>query len=194
LKKLLKNLFAGAALLVSAFVAPMASGATFVYDAQQQAIIMDGEINPGDFSLFLGTVTKHIDETKYIIVTSPGGDFISSLLIGQYVHVAGINTVASGECYWGCAFIWLGGKRKLIDIDTDDYVGIHMPYLTTWAGFIVQADDHEKKIVEDYLKDMGLPKRAIEEIKATPGGPTTVLYITTARAESWGVTVLPYGR
>lgn len=193
----LKNLFY--VLLTSLlFLFPITvSAADFTF--ADDTIIMSGEIQNYDYeNKFLPLATNHIGQVKFLYLAgSPGGAFADSLEIGMYVHDANIAAVVGQPCYSGCAFIWLGAKTRLYDLDKDanPVVGIHMPYSIDWAHRVWQADDQMKRIVKMYLeKTAALPPAAVKMIMATPGGPTTNLNIDGQLAMDWNLGALPYGR
>ena len=147
-----------------------------------------GELANQDYDKFYEIMAYHGDEIKDVWITSIGGSYNDGLLIGTDVKSLGLNTIALGECYSACAYIWLAGaNRQVFEHNPEDltFIGIHMP---------AYVKDPSKPIpqwilrkTEWYLDLLELPESAKVEILATPN--EKMLLLGPNRMKSWGLTV-----
>jgi hypothetical protein len=93
-------------------------------------ITIVGSIAKGDDERFVGAITA---QTKTVFLTSPGGDFTTSLKIARHVRVQELETVVGhyAVCSSGCAIIWFAGVKRRIMIG--GRIGVHSAATTIVA-------------------------------------------------------------
>lgn len=135
-------------------------------------LLINGAIADEDYFKFITELDKNDKAFDEIMINSPGGAFLDGLLIGMDVSAIGIPVTVVGECHSSCAWIWLASPKKSVfklNKDGTALVSIHMP----GVGGISQDDDAQPDELPDwlnakidfYLKSVGLPEMAAEEIK-----------------------------
>jgi hypothetical protein len=93
-----------------------------------------GEIVAGDDKVFEQKVANIHPALPYLVIvalSSPGGDFVPAVNIGEFIHSHGWGTyVPSGTlCTSSCAVIWLaGGDRRSIEGAPGVSIGFHAVY------------------------------------------------------------------
>ena len=165
------------------------------------AILISGEITPGDYLQF----QKSIANGKYIpskvILRSPGGDVNEALQIGRLVRELYIETEAPFHadnragclehpdlkpqmrrptecvCASACFFIYVAGVPR-----NDAYVGIHRFYLNPEVNTNLSLQESIiwtraiREPVVRYLQEMGVPSKYVDIMFATSSreiyGPT----------------------
>lgn len=197
----LKTLAAAVALSISLlFVTGVTTshGMDFKFNPKTAELTMSGTIEPGDFiKKFLPVVLPNINKIIYVVLESPGGALNDGIAMGDFINKMKYNTVSSMGCYSACAYIWLAGDHRFVDIKNGTAIGFHMPYQNDWA-YMVPAGPDTVKSLEKYFRETGIPEDMIRAIEATPGGPDEdkwpMLMLTFDLADRWGLNVLYYMR
>lgn len=95
---------------------------TSTNDNGVQIIEINGEIKPGDFSIFR---SAYLGSKALVVVSGPGGSAIDSLSIGELIARNKLMTLVeeNKECYSGCAIIWISGASRSMGMNSK--VGFH---------------------------------------------------------------------
>ncbi len=146
------------------------------------AIMIEGEIKPGDYIKFINVFLENDHRNYKVILKSPGGDFLEALKIGRLIHALKLTTSApektqvkmyeihdsaNNVCASSCFFIFVAGAQRFGEI-----VGIHRPYLPKDAYRKLNMDEASqthlkvRHMVEDYLEDVDVPLSYVERIMA----------------------------
>lgn len=68
---------------------------------------------------------------KIVLITSKGGDLDTAIHIGKELREAKLTTQIHGTCESACAFIFIGGTRRIVQINSvsskASRLGIHQP-------------------------------------------------------------------
>lgn len=150
------------------------------------AIMIEGEIKPGDYLKFVNTFLDNRGRNYGVILYSPGGDFTEALKIGRLIHALKLTTRAPDKirfepyeiknasnklCASSCFFMFVAGAQRFGEI-----VGIHRPYLSKSAYQQLSMDDAGKthavvrQMVETYLKELDVPLSYVDRIMAIDSG------------------------
>jgi len=180
-----------------------------------RAIIIEGEIEQGDFDKFIKIVRDNQGLICCVSIFSPGGDFNEAMKIGRAMRALELSSMVpmrdpSGKAFCEdddvlgqpkepknctCAsagfFIHIGAVHR-----GGTFVAVHRPYLDK-AQFSKLSQDQAKKEFEslqkrarDYMQEMGVPKHIQEEILGIPSDRALVLDEKTVKTYFWGD--LPY--
>jgi hypothetical protein len=142
------------------------------------AIILSGLIGPDDAETF--KVRAHLFPGKAMaILSSPGGNLLTALAIGEFIRLRGWSTYVSDECDSACALIWLGGTQRLMTSDAK--IGFHAASINGEETGLGNA------VLGTYLNKIGLSYGAV--IYATQAGPYDITYLTPSEAKRVGIDV-----
>jgi hypothetical protein len=131
-----------------------------------------------------------------VALDSPGGDVAASIEIGRLMRDQKITAAidSSAKCVSACVFVLAGAIQRKIK----GAVGIHRPYFTTTGNSTANSPDaviHNYrdllKRVRDYLTDMGVAPRLLDEMLRIE--PNDVRYLTRTELESYGLGEGPPG-
>lgn len=68
---------------------------------------------------------------KIVLITSGGGDLDAAIHIGREIREAKLTTQVHGTCESACAFVFIGGVRRIVQVDStsskSSRLGIHQP-------------------------------------------------------------------
>ena len=148
------------------------------------SIVIDGKIEPGDFSKFKKIFDATIKSNSVIMgveLSSFGGDVFEAMKIGDFIRNNYMTTVAPTKssdgikCSWGgkkdctcnssCFLIWAAGVRRQGNI-----LGLHRPYFKKKHFVGLSPSDAEIKykgmssVVKKYLQLMDIPNDIIEKM------------------------------
>ena len=156
--------------LLVAFIFMMSR--SFVFAAQIReiegsltpTIEISGEIKRGDLEA-LASVAVKAQGLRNVILSSPGGDVVEAIRIGELIRSLRLLTLVDGRgsCASACFFIWINGQYRSRWLGKG-IIGLHRPYLTV-------IDNDEKSIarqsflmkyVRVYLEDRQIPRRIID--------------------------------
>ena len=89
---------------------------------------MSGIIEIGDSKRLYELVKKHPDTKKMVFHNSLGGNYGESLIMSFIIRDHGIDTyvLRGSKCVSGCAFAWVGGKRRVLQ--DGGTILFHRPY------------------------------------------------------------------
>ena len=146
------------------------------------AIVIIGEIAPGDANEFLGVVADTKD--AIVFLNSDGGNAIEGLALAKLIKKLGYATAVIGEfrCMSACALIWIGGKTRIMSKSA--LVGFHSVY--TDQG--VSSDGNA--IYGAFYGQLGLSDSAIRYLTSAP--PNGFNQVTLDTAPLLDIAVLPW--
>jgi hypothetical protein len=125
-----------------------------------------------------------------VALDSLGGDVAASIEIGSLMRDQNITATisSSAKCVSACVFVLAGASQRKIK----GAVGIHRPYFTTMGNSTANSPDaviHNYrelvKQVRDYLTDMGVAPRLLDEMLRIE--PNDVRYLTRTELEAYGL-------
>jgi hypothetical protein len=182
-----KFLFAG--LLVASFVQASSAATIQSFPADKNdksnAVVISGEIVDGDLEKFTNAIKKlNFNKPIMVLLDGPGGSFLEGIDIGRIINKQQMNTVAVGECASACAYIWLAGKRAIIDTDKQARVGFHSPYYVDKFGN-KKSDNSASAILGAYLKEIGAGYGLI--FYATSVDGDSIKWLTESSAKELGL-------
>lgn len=155
-----------------------ADAAQYCYDKSNKTLYVRGDIVNGDAKKIKGAIDSFSPEI--VSITSTGGDAIDGFSIGKHIFQKKIKTHVSDYCFSACAFMWLAGKERLIDITKNTRIGVHAPYDTKTN----KIDSYARKITEEYLFDIGIKKIVTLEI-LTYQGRESLLVLDPNKMKEW---------
>jgi hypothetical protein len=173
-------------------------------------IVIEGNIEPGDFETFVRIVRENQGEVSSIRIFSPGGDFYEAMKIGRAMRAFELGSIVpmrdslgrpsctddfSGQkpndpknctCAGAGFFIHIGGVNH-----AGSFLSVHRPYIENGKfGKLSQAD--AKKTFEllqdsarDYMQEMGVPKHIQEEVLGTSSDNALILDEKTVKTYFW---------
>lgn len=120
-----------------------------------------------------------------VLFHSPGGHAAAGILIGRAIRHKRFSTVvpATAYCVSACALAWLGGAPRLMAEGAR--IGFHTAYAL--HGGRAMRHGAANAHVARYLRQLGLPSRAIAQIiRPEPHG---MYWLTRRTARDIGITV-----
>jgi len=150
-----------------------------------------GDVRANQF--YLGSL-----QANQLYLASPGGDLTEAMKIGRLVRALKLHTVvpsrpddprtfdvmvtehnlkepkANYTCASACFFIFVAGVERTADLGSDAILGIHKPYLSasdlkSQSGEqAISSANQVRAIVENYLKEMGVPTKYADVMFSTP--------------------------
>ncbi len=158
------------AALATMLIAAPAVAADFT--VTNNKLLINGEIADEDYFKFVTALDGNDKAFDEIMISSPGGAFLDGLLIGMDVSAIGIPVTVVDQCHSSCAWIWLASPKKSVfklSQDGSALISIHMPGR---GGVSQDSTDQPDELpdwlnakIDFYLKSVGLPEAAAEEIK-----------------------------
>ena len=160
--------------------------------------VLEGAIRAGDFDRFKNFILERGNAFQ-IYLASPGGDLAEAMKIGLLVRLLKLSTVVPGkpltnqafesaavehgltnpradyQCSSACFFIFVAGVHRSHDDHGPALLGIHRPSLTSDSlkrlstDQAIAANGQARKVVENYLKAMGVPAKYSEMMYSEPG-------------------------
>ena len=123
-------------------------------------------------------------EPDQIIVTlsSPGGNAVAGMKIGELIHKAGWATYVPSEiiCASACALIWLSGTPRYV-AKSGARIGMHAAY----DERTMQVSGVGNAVVGAYITKLGLGYETV--ICATAPPPTSIGWLTPEDAKQCGI-------
>ncbi|KAA0946933.1 hypothetical protein FQ186_05530 [Pseudomonas sp. ANT_H14] len=158
------------------------------------AVTMDGPIEKGDAVKLEGLINRMLNmnglssRLGYIYLSSAGGDIHEAMNIGRTLRKNKVQTLVgvNDKCYSACVLILAGGVSRL----PTGEIGIHSFYslASTQKGFDYEQEDKRYKVVgqeiEEYLKEMRVSVRLLDEMMSTPATTMRVLTLEEQQATS----------
>lgn len=102
-----------------------------------------------------------------VIISSLGGDLATAMHIGHELRSAGVSTDIHQHCDSACSFIYIGGARRLVHLDSNIHrkskLGVHQPSSDLFFGRCISESDDPFTIrqIKNYLATM-LPTEAAQ--------------------------------
>ncbi len=127
-------------------------------------IEISGEIKRGDLETLASIAVKAKGLHK-VILSSPGGDVVEAIRIGELIRALRLLTLVDGRgpCASACFFIWINGQYRS-SWWGKGLIGLHRPYLK-----VIDNDDKSiakqsflMNYVRIYLEDRQIPRRIID--------------------------------
>lgn len=157
--------------------------------ASTQFLEISGVIEQGDAR----KVAAAIAGAKLIAsvqLSSPGGDVVEAVEIGELVRAARLDTGVAklSYCASACFFIWMNGATRFASSDPRilGRVGLHRPYLAATGN----DDEHLstqlalQRAVGKYLEDRMIPRRLVDLMMSRPSN--MVYWMTDADIAEMG--------
>lgn len=147
------------------------------------ALLLTGDVKPGDGAKFRSEASKYHD--GYVLLESDGGSLAEALDIGETIRLKGYGTavVNDSKCNSACALIWLAGSPRALA--RSGRVGFHAAY--TDSSGTAQESGVANAMVGRYLTLLNLPERAI--VFATSSPPSHLAWLTASNYEQSGIDV-----
>jgi hypothetical protein len=179
-----KTLLAGIAVLATISSANAADISARALDGGDWGIHIFGEIKPGDDMVFKREVAKIPLAKRPILVwlSSPGGDIVAGINIGEKIHAEHFATVVLEKCMSVCGLMWLAGTPR--GVPEDARIGFHAAYY----GSSGQVSSEANAWVGAYLNHLGFSYAAIRFL--TEASPDSMQFLHSAEAERYGIKVL----
>jgi ATP-dependent protease ClpP protease subunit len=153
-----------------------------------EIVHVDGQItqeDPDEFDRVTRGLGQVFNRPVIVILNSPGGNLLASLLIGETVrsHSFATGVLNNAVCASGCAMIWVAGTPRLLGNSAK--LGFH-------AAYTISDDDKKESgqgnaLLGAYLDKLGLSYAAVAY--ATAAGPDQMQWLHPADAQSIGITV-----
>ena len=174
-----------------------------------KSIVIEGEIESGDYERFLENVRKGQGKICLVYVYSPGGDYIEAIKIGRAIRKLELETVApwqnlkgviefsdwtprpketkNSTCGSAGFFVFLGGIHK-----SGNVLIVHRPIFQKKAfGSLSESEakvafELLQKDCRDYMTEMGVTKKIQDEVLNTPSDKGISLDQATIKAHLSG--------
>ena len=151
---------------------------------QHQYIHLEGELREGDYTKFMSVLETAFAAARSrraivrLQLTSPGGDLIEAMKIGEMVRKLRIKTIAD-DCSSACFFILVAGVQRFVTPFGSVY--LHRPYIepSRYSGL-----DHAEaettyqsieRVVRSYLSRMDVPGYLVDEMLRIPSNEVVEL-------------------
>ena len=126
--------------------------------AEHRCVRADGDIDERTLEAFTAfTRQAHLGPGAVVVLNSPGGNVLQSLLLGKAIRQQGFSTAVEGEsaCASACAFVFLGGVER--SAGPSARIGVHQISAPAGALGDLSAADGEwlVSLVAVYVKDRG---------------------------------------
>lgn len=158
------------------------------------AITMDGPIQVSDTEKVLGLIEKMgkvnglTSRLGYVYLNSQGGDVHEAIKLGRLLRENKVQTLvgANDKCYSACVLVLAGGVARL----PTGEIGIHSFYsiASTKKGFNYEVEEQRykgvAKEIEQYLRDMRVSVRLLDEMMNTPSATMRVLSLDEQQSTS----------
>jgi len=182
-----------------------------------RAIVIEGQIEPGDFESFIQIVRENQGKVSGVYIFSAGGDFYEAMKIGSAMRELELSSQVpmrnslgqpscrkdsfsvspspknskNCTCASACFFIHIGAIHR-----GGTYLAVHRPFFAKGKfGTLSQANaqkEFEKlqQRARTYMKEMGVPDHIQEDVLGTPSDKILVLDEKTV--ETYFSLELPY--
>lgn len=177
-----------------------------------RAIVIEGEIEPGDFKAFVQIIRENQSEISDVYIFSSGGDFYEAMKIGRAIRTLELssqvpmrgpsgqplckddglgvtpipNNLKNCTCASACFFIHIGGVHR-----GGTFLAVHRPFFGKGKfGKLSQADarkafDELQQSARDYMVEMGVPKHIQEDLLGTPSDKALILDEKIVKKHFW---------
>jgi hypothetical protein len=164
-----------------------------------EGAVLEGRIEVGDSDKLLDFIFKSHGIVE-IYLASPGGNLIEAMKLGRLIRLLDLSTVVPGKpltnqdrvgdaaqhalkdpkansmCASACFFVFVAGIHRTHDVVGPAILGIHRPFASTNDSKTLGPDqvtvinDQVRTAVENYLKEMGVPKEYAVNMFSVPKG------------------------
>jgi hypothetical protein len=184
-----------------------------VGNGSYRAIVIEGNIAPGDFATFIRIVRENQGQVSGVYCFSPGGDFDEAMKIGRAMRALELSSHApmrdpSGRpsctgsssgvipnpnapenctCASAGFFIHVGAVHR-----GGTFLAVHRPYTekgkidTIRLSEAKKAFDHLQESAKQYMTEMGVPMHIQDDVLGTPSDQMLVLDGKTVKTYFWG--------
>lgn len=144
-------------------------------------VLVSGEITDDDIDGMLSALENRIGQLLdnpgsliLVLLDSPGGDVTTALELGRFLRELSVWTIVDRQssCSSSCVFLFSAGVRRWVQ--PGGKLGFHRPRFeySHFAGLTSEeaARAYEALIeeCEDYMSEMGINDRVLEEMLRTP--------------------------
>ncbi|MDE2579808.1 MAG: hypothetical protein KGL46_13475 [Hyphomicrobiales bacterium] len=160
-------------------------------------VIADGEITeqtPQAFIDFLRANLRKRELRAVVVVNSPGGKVVSSMVLGKIFRKLGVATIvaradvaggraalAPGRCYSACVYAMMGGRTRIVPPPSK--VGVHRMFTyepgvdpAGGGGRLMRFDDGKMSgVLSRYSRSMGVSGDIVVSAERTPSDGIHVL-------------------
>jgi hypothetical protein len=122
-------------------------------------------------------------QIKVVYLSSPGGEFVTSLKIARLVRAWKLETVVGyyAQCASGCAIVWFAGDPRRIM--QGGRIGLHAASTKT-EGRRTRSDRGTAVMVK-FLRLLGAPEAVLQLVEAT--APESMHWINRVEAGAMGL-------
>jgi hypothetical protein len=152
-------------------------------DKQETALVVTGDIQPGDGAKFRAEASKYVG--GYVLLESDGGSLADAIDIGETIRLKGYATavINNSACNSACALIWLAGTPRALS--RSGRIGFHAAYSDESGS--AQESGVANAMVGRYLTLLNLPEKAV--VFATKSPPSQLSWLTSSNYSSTGIDV-----
>jgi hypothetical protein len=119
-----------------------------------------------------------------VTLLSPGGSLTGAIEAGRLLRKYRSRTRILGfECASACVLLFLGGAERSVELGR---IGLHRPFFATPSATASEAELRYKSstsLVSNYLKEMNIPSRLLDEMNLISSGQIKWLGAAEDRAE-----------
>lgn len=149
---------------------------------------ISGDIEKGDFDNFrmLVEATKDNSNYHFLALSSPGGNVVEAMKIGELVYNKKMTTIVpeKQDCASACALIWLAGRQKLATVQSR--IGFHQSYFIGSNGKS-EVSVSANALVGFYLAKINASPKIVEYV--TSATPENMEWLTFSEAKALGINV-----
>jgi len=170
------------------------------------AILAQGRIEGSESAQFLAAFQSAGATARTLIISSPGGDMVSALELGQTLRQVGVQTMvgslgqnaygqpalSAGGCHSACVLVLMAGTRR--SVVPGSRVGVHAPSVLMVSGGRAYALDDAttrymvqgtEPALRSYARQMGVSPGIIDVAHRTPH--TRIRTLTGAELSRYGL-------
>jgi len=141
-------------------------------------VYVTGEIKPGDDERF-SRVTRQLPSSAVVVLSSPGGDVVAGLNIGEEISARQFETATLDRCASVCGLIWLAGSHRIVREDA--HLGFHAAYNYPDGSVSPNAN----AVIGAYLNRLGFSYSTIDFLTRT--SPDSMHWLTSDLAAKYGI-------
>lgn len=129
---------------------PVRSGFSVRFDAERNAIYVQGDIVEGFAKVVKASILKY-PNARVIGLGSGGGAVYEAMKAGRFIRAAGLETELLNDCYSACPLAYFGGTTRTMWWPHSN-VGFHQ---VSKGGIAVPLDNPVYKDIATYIAAMG---------------------------------------
>lgn len=176
-------------------------------------IVAHGRIEGNESARFLSALQGAGGTPRTMVISSPGGDMMSAIALGQTVRQVGIQTVVGslgrtaygqsafgpGNCASACVLVLMAGVQRAIM--PGSRVGVHAPSVVMVSGGRTYALDDAttrymvqgtEPTLRSYARQMGVSPGLIDVAHRTPS--STIRTLSPGELSRYGLVTYGSGR